>query len=220
MESSPAIEEERGSTAFSRVCEAVCAFFVEYSSRSSIHGVKYLGESRRHWTERIFWLVVLAMSAYACSLSVLKFYDKWQQTPVIVSIAEKSTPVCNIPFPAVTICPETKVRLAVVNFTNAYHQMMSPEFTNKTLPEDELEAVEALAQVCNAHLFDDQKIGSKLAASAIPSLLKKIAPNLTETVAICRWRNKLVNCSHFFTGKEFSGIFHRKYDTICFSSFF
>lgn len=32
-------------------------------------------------------------------------FTKWHQTPVIVGLNEKPTPVWKIPFPAVTICP-------------------------------------------------------------------------------------------------------------------
>ena len=37
-------------------------------------------------------------------------YFKWKESPIILSFAEKSTPVWEIPFPAVTICPVTKER--------------------------------------------------------------------------------------------------------------
>ena len=53
----------------------------------------------------------------------MNVYTKWQQSPVIVSFAEKSTPVWEIPFPAVTICPETKSYVEQLNFTKMYHVM-------------------------------------------------------------------------------------------------
>lgn len=35
-------------------------------------------------------------------------YTKWKNNPVIVSLAETSTPIWEIPFPTVTICPLAK----------------------------------------------------------------------------------------------------------------
>lgn len=60
---------------------------------------------------------------YGCGRLIQNIYRKWEQTPVIVSFAEKSTPVWQIPFPAVTICPETKARSEYLNFSQVYFQM-------------------------------------------------------------------------------------------------
>lgn len=62
---------------------------------------------------------------YGCASLIINVYNKWEQSPVIVSFAEKSTPVSQIPFPAVTICPETKVYTSMLNFTNAFHEMVN-----------------------------------------------------------------------------------------------
>lgn len=63
------------------------------------------------------------MALILCGKLIHNVYTKWDQSPVIVSFAEKSTPVWEIPFPAVTICPETKAKVELLNFTSAYHTM-------------------------------------------------------------------------------------------------
>lgn len=45
---------------------------------------------------------------------------KWDQNPVIISFAEKSTPASAITFPAVTVCPETKFAMQSFNYTDAF----------------------------------------------------------------------------------------------------
>lgn len=80
-----------------------CQLFSDFCSNSTVHGVKYFGEKNRNWIERFFWVVAFVVSAFGCSIMINKIYDKWQQTPVIVSFADKSTPVWQIPFAAVTI---------------------------------------------------------------------------------------------------------------------
>lgn len=119
---------------------------MDYCRVSSIHGVKYFGERKRHWTERynkiaqmqkcsighllkifvlalhrIWWLIAFLLSVYGCGRLILNVYNKWDQSPVIVSFDEKSTPVWEIPFPAVTLCPETKVLASYLNYTDTYH---------------------------------------------------------------------------------------------------
>ena len=59
---------------------------------------------------RIFWIITFIVSVTGCSLLIGQMYFKWKESPIILSFAEKSTPVWEIPFPAVTICPVTKER--------------------------------------------------------------------------------------------------------------
>lgn len=72
-----------------------------------------------------------------CALSINNVYTKWDQSQVIVSFAEKSTPVWEIPFPAVTICPETKSKIDYLNFTTAYHTMMDAMEPPYNMTDDE-----------------------------------------------------------------------------------
>jgi len=87
--------------------KAIKEIYHEYCTNTSIHGVQYLGENRPI-KEKCFWMVVFIISIYCCTILIRSVYLKWNETPVIVSFSEKSTPVWSIPFPAVTICSETK----------------------------------------------------------------------------------------------------------------
>lgn len=78
-----------------------------YCSNSSLHGVQYLGQ-KRPWKEICFWLCIFTISIYYCSQTIAQIYQKWDDTPVIVSFSERSTPISAIPFPAITICPEAR----------------------------------------------------------------------------------------------------------------
>lgn len=126
-----------------------------------------------------------------------KIYDKWQLSPVIVSFAEKSTPVWQIPFPAVTICPETKAMQEHVDFTQAYKMIHLGEKENLTL--DELKNLEAVAQICDPHLFTNISMDSGLKSEEIVPLLRKITMSLNETTLFCKWRNTLDSCDKYFT---------------------
>lgn len=41
-------------------------------------------------------------------------------SPVIVTFATTQTPIWNIPFPAITICPEVKSQKNLFNYTDIY----------------------------------------------------------------------------------------------------
>lgn len=73
---------------------------------------------------RIWWIIAFGLSLYFCGTLIHNVWIKWDQSPVIVSFAEKTTPVWAIPFPAVTVCPETKSYMNKLNFTDAYHILL------------------------------------------------------------------------------------------------
>lgn len=43
---------KRNRSRYEKPINAVWELFSDYSNTSTIHGVRYLGEKRRHWTER------------------------------------------------------------------------------------------------------------------------------------------------------------------------
>jgi acid-sensing ion channel, other len=179
--------------------QAAWALFSDFTNNSTVHGVKYLGERRRHWAERVFWIIAFFISVVGCSIMIHKIYEKWQLSPVIVSFAEKSTPVWEIPFPAVTICPETKLLKKHVDFTKGYLAVMREETANFT--NDEMKALEAVAQICDPHLFamHNMSLGSGLKPDEIVPLLRKMSVPLNESTLFCKWRNTVGLCDQFFT---------------------
>lgn len=68
-------------------------------------------------------MIAFTFSTIACGFLIYNVYEKWVGTPVIVSFAEKSTPIWEIPFPAVTICPETKAHGLEFNFTDVWNDL-------------------------------------------------------------------------------------------------
>jgi Amiloride-sensitive sodium channel len=95
---------------------------IEYSAFSSIHGFPYLVERDRSTIEKYFWAILIVISIYGCGLLISDLHTKWNDTPVIISLSEKATPIWQIPFPAITICPEDKTDSNVFNIRkNAQH---------------------------------------------------------------------------------------------------
>lgn len=72
---------------------------------------------------RLLWLIVIGISIYINVYMIRDTYQKWVTSPVIVSFAKSPTPVWQVPFPAVTICPVTKSKQTIFNFTDLYHRV-------------------------------------------------------------------------------------------------
>jgi hypothetical protein len=45
---------------------------------------------------RVWWIFVIFISLYGCGKLIFDIYKKWDQSPVIVSFAEKSTPIWQV----------------------------------------------------------------------------------------------------------------------------
>lgn len=69
----------------------------------------------------------MAVSLYFCVTLVLRIYKKWENSPVIVTFATRETPNLMIPFPSVTICPESKSLPERFNYTKYYRMLKDNE---------------------------------------------------------------------------------------------
>lgn len=82
---------------------------------------------------RIWWIIAFGMSVLLCNYYIISIYFNWRANLVTVNFAEKEVSVSEIPFPTVTICPQTKFYKETINLQNAYElYSISPEFLTKT----------------------------------------------------------------------------------------
>ncbi|CAD6996199.1 unnamed protein product [Ceratitis capitata] len=184
--------------------KSIKQIYFEYCSNTSIHGIQYFGE-RRPSIEKLFWLCVFLASIYCCSNLIHCVYVKWNETPVIVSFSEKSTPVWSIPFPAITICSETK-RVPREGFSYGKflqdlqeHVETRRHFQAKNLSRVELEELRTLLHICNPQLI---KQGTpNLSSDLIDyfSVLERIQPEFNRYFYFCKWFSHFGECDELFT---------------------
>ncbi|GLG96265.1 Pickpocket protein 19 [Gryllus bimaculatus] len=92
--------------------------YIGYFAATTVHGLKYLTEPRRPWPERVLWFLGVLIGLVACILLMIKFTTRWEESPVIIAMDESHRTVWQIPFPAVTICPQAKTRTEFFNYTD------------------------------------------------------------------------------------------------------
>lgn len=171
-------------------------YLVDYTANSNLHGLKYIGEKERTYVEKIFWLFMFICCVVLCAGLIRKVWIKWNESPVIVSFAENPTPVWQIPYPAVTVCFETKAMQRKFNFTEYYHLYMNQR-DNLSLYEQHM--FEDLTMVCDDHLAPAN--GRKF-SSGVDTVnnIKSVSPNLTEVFFGCKWKDiPSENCSDLFS---------------------
>ena len=92
----------------------------EYTDNGSLHGISFIGDNKRHWFERLFWAIIFCTSIYFAGTLINDSYIKWKSTPIIISVDEHTTLISEIPFPAITICPNDKYNKDIFNLREIY----------------------------------------------------------------------------------------------------
>lgn len=176
--------------------------FEEYSSTSTIHGIKYLHESKTR-LEQVWWIVALIGSIIACEIFIGNIYNKWQRSPVIVSFENKQMPVVNLPLPAITVCPTVKSQFRHFNFTellndfrhgtNIDAKYASAEYSDLT------EALKIVCPRCEALQRHANDSASPFYANTIFDSIRNLAPPKSSTIVACGAENALQkNCTRLF----------------------
>lgn len=79
---------------------------------------------------RAWWIVSFGMALFLSGLLIRNAWIIWDEKPVVIGFAEKMTPIWDIPFPTVTICPQTKTRVEKFDFLEAYHMIRTKQKEN------------------------------------------------------------------------------------------
>jgi amiloride-sensitive sodium channel len=82
---------------------------------------------------RIFWVIILLLSLAGCIYMIYEVLYKYNNSPVVVSFATEDTPLHEIPFPAITLCPEFKYTRQKFNFSEVYYKIQE----NETVDDEE-----------------------------------------------------------------------------------
>lgn len=133
----------------------------------------------------------MILSFTGCSYLIIKTYNKWQYNPVIVTFAEKSTPVWKIPFPAITICPETKSMKEVFEVDDLLHD----DYVE--LSSDKYTYLNSLYQVCKHYPFPYLQKNKELSANC-SDILNELTIRFDDVFGDCTWRGFESYCENLF----------------------
>jgi amiloride-sensitive sodium channel len=62
-----------------------------------------------------------------------KIWEKYENNPIVMSFATKEIPIYEIPFPAVTICPESKCANEKFNYSDVFNRL----YENQSVTDEE-----------------------------------------------------------------------------------
>uniref|UniRef100_T1H5F7 Uncharacterized protein n=1 Tax=Megaselia scalaris TaxID=36166 RepID=T1H5F7_MEGSC len=100
-------------------------FFKVFSKRSSLDlapDVQKSPDTKRSLCGRILWILVFILSSYICSILVWKSVSILSGDPIQITVDEQLSSIAEIPFPAMTICPQKKIKdnINLVTILEAY----------------------------------------------------------------------------------------------------
>jgi acid-sensing ion channel, other len=172
-------------------------FLSDYMENTSIHGLKYIGETNRSWFERIWWCLVLLVSALLCGAAIWQQMIKWEQNPVIVTFAERPTPIWQIPFPAVTICPNAKAAKTVIDLKKVYRYFVVDKKSLYNLSAGTIEKILALSQVCGPAVFEDIDPENQTNCAKCEETLWTMRPKKEQFCFSCTYIGETNDCQDF-----------------------
>jgi acid-sensing ion channel, other len=183
--------------------EAYKSKLEEFSNESTIHGVKFIGNSKATKITRCFWLISLILSIFVLSTNIWISYVKWNIQPSI-GIRVKSIPSYNMPFPAITICSpvlfSSRKHKSHARLYQHYHK--TGKLLNGTVKEQNFMSV--ILQRCDIHLADTfLDVLSNRSRTDFGRMLYKTSSNLfagvdASFIDFCFIGELFISCDTFF----------------------
>ncbi|CAG9863466.1 unnamed protein product [Phyllotreta striolata] len=173
------------------LCKNARNYFKEYCNNSSIHGFKYFGENRSYF-ERIWWFVVFVITLCIALYSIMQVYQKWIKSPVIVTFSTMETPIYTIPFPSVTICPESKT----AQYLYSHQKVVNDFFFNRNVSDEDLENLRYMGLICERDLAIEYP-DNEFITDEIYSKLDSLSPSMP--MFYCQFMGKDYPCDELFT---------------------
>ena len=78
----------------------------EFSSRSTVHGIRYVFDKGFSVFDRCLWLGIVTLCVCIAVAMISSYYTNWQENMVIITLKTTTKPVTELNFPSVTICAD------------------------------------------------------------------------------------------------------------------
>ncbi|EFN72474.1 Amiloride-sensitive cation channel 4-A [Camponotus floridanus] len=82
----------------------------QYCTNSTLHGLRYIGNSELSIIERLFWIISFITALGMATYYIYYLYQKWNGSPIIISLSPEPVSLNEFPFPSITICNMNNVK--------------------------------------------------------------------------------------------------------------
>ncbi|XP_049961808.1 uncharacterized protein LOC126481893 [Schistocerca serialis cubense] len=179
-------------------------FAAEFSAQTSLHGCRQVAKAGTSAAGRLYWVAVIFCCSAFCALFVYNIWTEYEDSPTSTTIEMTNYPLYRIPFPAVTICPYTKIRRTVGEKILARYLNVS--VLNETLREQLRLVMEALSlqefppSRAAMETFENIKVFARLFHNLNTTrFMLDVLPRVEDIFAVCYWQGYRTNCSNIFS---------------------
>ncbi|XP_015839368.1 pickpocket protein 28-like isoform X2 [Tribolium castaneum] len=166
-------------------------YFSEFSNNTTIHGFKYFVDRGISVFEKIWWVLAFCLCAYVCTSMVMSNWVKWDENPVFLSVSTKPMKHWEVPFPAITICPENKIWKTKYNYT--YYK---EKFKNRTLTLAEKQQFADVKMFCHDNPKQYVTRRYNISIEALKVLIYDFY-QIPLLISYCMWRGRIVEMCKF-----------------------
>jgi Amiloride-sensitive sodium channel len=72
------------------------SLIADYSTKTTIQGVKYVANTKLLRIERFWWAIVLVISVFCCGSLMANLIKRYRFTPVTINLATDETPITDV----------------------------------------------------------------------------------------------------------------------------
>lgn len=95
----------------------------EYCAENFVTAIKFLADHQLLKVEKLWWTAWIVVAFVGSCFCVVAMYHKWEADPVVLAYAPRFVPISTIPFPAITVCPLSKIRVEEFNLSSAFEMV-------------------------------------------------------------------------------------------------
>ncbi|XP_071439038.1 pickpocket protein 28-like [Hetaerina americana] len=169
----------------------------DYFTHSSLHGLKYIAEKGRHPVERLFWALAFLGGLGLSGFFIAATWQRWNESPVLVSLDTLAAVLQEIPFPAVTVCNINKMKKSMVmKITQSSHVDLTTP--SPLLISSFMGLGSNLSEIAREHgdLPTGPITGDEM--KDFMTKLLKVTPSCGDILRLCRFGGKTMDCATIF----------------------
>ncbi|XP_034249187.1 sodium channel protein Nach [Thrips palmi] len=163
----------------------------DFLNNTSLHGLRFVAQKERHWTERVFWLACCLVSWVSSGWLMLASWDAFQNN-AISFVVESTYLDWDTTFPAISVCEEDNMER--VYFMSAKLYGEDHDFNLDEVLK-EISYFRGSAYYIKEFCFDGHV---KCPKSNFTKLAKTIRSGCPEIFSECRVNNVAFNCCDHF----------------------
>ncbi|CAH1108555.1 unnamed protein product [Psylliodes chrysocephalus] len=154
-----------------------------YCDKTTLHGLRYVGDTSLTLCERVFWLIAFSVAIGFAAYYITNIYDKWNSSPVIISFSPFDAQLQDIPFPAVTICNMNQAKKTEVIKIKADGN-----------PRD----LKLLDDICNSNETINSTDSTGYNWTNLRNFLIRVGNSCSDMLKQCKWSSNGRSCDDLF----------------------